>query len=532
MKKSYFGAVCISASAFLLIYSSTAVGYKFYSDDTNDVGQCGACHTGFRDNNNYFSNAENAFWGESLHDAHLDNTDVDSSCDNCHGGADITTQRMVNLSSSGNAKDGVNAIACMGCHGRLEDGPGQIGDGLRAHHMGADGYLNWPGGIPGGLTCAQCHGTDTTPASESTAPPWYASVTNTSINMTMDPCSADGEEDFSSNGEGLDNDGDGAYDTLDGDCSLAVPTPGDFDFDGMADIMWRNATSGQVYFWQMNGPEITSSASVATPSTPNWEIVGTGDYNGDNKADIMWRNSVSRQVYYWQMDGSTITSSSRVATPSSDNWQVIGSGDYDGDGNDDIMWRHIGVGGSGEIYFWKMNGSMIMSSASVSFLTDLNWKAVGSGDYDGDTRSDLMWRHDLTGQVYYWRMNGSTILSSDAVATPADLKWRVVGNADYDGDGSDDLMWRNIGVGGTGKVYYWRMDGSTILSSARVSIVSDLDWSVVGDGDYDGDGNGDMLWLHGTNGQIYYWQQDGFTTLDPSPVSTLSDLDWEVVYTR
>ena len=304
---------------------------------------------------------------------------------------------------------------------------------------------------------------------------------------------------------------------------------GDGNGDGRADILWRHATSGQVYYWQMNGPEITSSSSVATPSTLAWKIVGTGDYNGDNKADIMWRNSVSRQVYYWQMDGAVITSSSSVATPTDSHWQVIGSGDYDGDGNSDLMWRHMGVGGSGEIYFWRLNGSTIMSSALVARLTDLDWKAVGSGDYDGDTKDDLMWRHELTGQVYYWRMNGSTIMSSAAVARPSDLKWHVVGSGDYNGDTKDDLMLRNIGVGGSGKVYYWQMDGATITSSSRVSIVSDLNWTVVGDGDYNGDGNADMLWLHGTSGQIYYWQQDGHVTVDPSPVSTLTDLDWEVV---
>jgi len=345
----------------------------------------------------------------------------------------------------------------------------------------------------------------------------------------LDPCDGS-EENFSSNSVSLDNDGDGFTDSADSDCP--APTPGDFDFDGMADIMWRHAVTGEVYFWQMNGPEITSSSSVTAPSTPDWVIVGTGDYNGDSKADLLWRNSVSRQVYYWQMDGAIITSSSRIATLAVDNWQVIGSGDYDGDGNSDIMWRHVGVGGSGEIYYWRMDGPTILSSSRVAFLTDLDWRAVGSGDYDGDGNADLMWRHDLTGLVYYWRMNGSTIMSSAKVAQPSDLNWRVVGNGDYNGDGMDDLMWRNIGVGGSGKVYYWQMNGSSITSSSRVSIVSDLNWKVVGDGDYDGDGNAGMLWLHGTNGQIYYWRQDGATTVDPSGVATLSDLNWEVVYSE
>ena len=213
----------IAAAALLFSYTES-FAYQFWSDDVDDVGQCAACHGAFR-SGTYFSVGENISWGDHLHAVHLDNTDVESSpngaCDSCHDGAG-TSGRKVNLQSSVNANDGVNAIACMGCHGRLEDEAANIGAGLRAHHMGADAYLNWPGGIPGFVTCAQCHPGDPTPVGESTAPPWYASITNTSIMMTMNPCGLDGEEDFSSNGEGLDNDGDGDYDSADSDCGPAA----------------------------------------------------------------------------------------------------------------------------------------------------------------------------------------------------------------------------------------------------------------------------------------------------------------------
>ena len=527
MRGLYIRAACFSAMVILSISSTDSVAFPTYSSN-GETGNCADCHGDFN-GANYTSNSDDSPWGDDLmggHRSFIDDTGNDE-CDVCLSGPNKSPV-LLNLSDLAEKPNG-----CVGCHGREEDitandgtfggvGPGR-GDGLRARHMGADGYVNWPGGIPGGLTCAFCHSADTTPVGEDVLPFNY-SVAGTIGN----PCT--GEAVFGLTG--LDNDGDGAYDTADTDCSPAVPTPGDFDFDGKADIVWRHAMTEQVYFWQMNGPEIASSSSVATPSTLNWEIAGTGDYNGDNKADILWRNSVTRQVYYWQMDGSTITSSSSVATPSDSHWQVIGGGDYDGDQKSDIMWRHSGVGGTGQIYYWKMDGSTIMSSAPVAVLADLDWKVVGSGDYDGDTKSDIMWRHELTGQVYYWRMNGSTITSSAKVATPPDLKWRVVGNGDYNGDTKDDLLWRNIGVGGTGKVYYWQMDGATITSSSRVSIVSDLDWKVVGDGDYNGDSKADVLWLHGTTGQIFYWQQDGATTVAPSGVSTLSDLNWEVVYTE
>ena len=115
--------VILLTIAALAGWVPTANAYQFYSNATNDQGGCGQCHTGFRDNTDYISNAEATAWGLSLHNAHLDNTDIETSCDNCHGGSTPpgSPARKVNLSNSGNAKDGVNAISCSGCHGRFED---------------------------------------------------------------------------------------------------------------------------------------------------------------------------------------------------------------------------------------------------------------------------------------------------------------------------------------------------------------------------------------------------------------------------
>ena len=249
--------LCAGLAFLLLVYAPPSSAFNNWSDGVSDTGQCADCHGAFNKGPNYTSNSEGVSWNALLHDVHLNNTTITSnpngSCDNCHGGTG-TSGRQVDLNNSGNAKDGVNAIGCMGCHGRLADnsGDGQIGDGLRAHHMGSDAYLNWPGGIPGfGLTCAQCHGSDTTPVSESTLPAWYASVTNELVSLTMNPCNASDEENLAGLPQGLDNDGDQAYDAADWECSL----PGDSDGDGNSDILWRNSANGQNALWPAAGAD-------------------------------------------------------------------------------------------------------------------------------------------------------------------------------------------------------------------------------------------------------------------------------------
>jgi hypothetical protein len=238
MKKFVVPGVCIMVLVAIAAWAPDAQAFKFYSDNVNDVGQCAQCHTGFRQDSDYVSQAEGSLlWGgKSLHQAHLDNTDVDASCDNCHGGADITAVRMVNLSSSGTGAGTAPAISCSGCHGRLEDentvtenGTGW-GAGLRQHHNGAGVGL-----------CLTCHA-DSDPAAfttagEDTMPPYYAFVTNGRVNTTMEPCSMTDTEYLEGLTIGLDNDGDGVYDMADPDCSGVVETPGESSAIGLQPLL-------------------------------------------------------------------------------------------------------------------------------------------------------------------------------------------------------------------------------------------------------------------------------------------------------
>ena len=97
-------------------------------------------------------------------------------------------------------------------------------------------------------------------------------------------------------------------------------------------------------------------------------------------------------------------------------------GDFNGDGKADLLWRHAQ---SGEVQVWLMNGAAITASGSPFTVPDPDWKIVGVGDLDGDGKADVLWRHAVTGQVYVWLMNGLSISSSGSPASVPDLDWSV-----------------------------------------------------------------------------------------------------------
>ncbi|MHC4433549.1 MAG: multiheme c-type cytochrome, partial [Planctomycetota bacterium] len=181
-KQTIFRVILSSFFALVMaIAIPEAQAFNFYSDlnsgGSSSTGGCADCHTAFRKGGTYTSQAEGVSWGDTLHNVHLNNTDIGSNCGNCHFGAN-TNGRGMNLSSSQFGPGSAPALACMGCHGRLADanalGPNGNGwgAGLRQHHN-SNGV-----GI-----CLTCH-LDADPgnftvAGEDTMPEYYPNVTNT-----------------------------------------------------------------------------------------------------------------------------------------------------------------------------------------------------------------------------------------------------------------------------------------------------------------------------------------------------------------
>jgi hypothetical protein len=251
------------------------------------------------------------------------------------------------------------------------------------------------------------------------------------------------------------------------------------------------------------------------------------------------------------------------------DWEIATAGDFNGDGNTDILWRNYGTGTySGWNCIWYMNGKDIIGYGYPERVLDLDWRIVGAGDFNGDGNLDILWRNYGAGEYggwnCLWYMDGEVITGygQGAVGILAygypervlDVDWAIAATSDFDGDGNLDILWRNQGTGEYGGWNcLWYMDGEVITGYGQGAVgilaygyperVSDLGWEIAGAGDFNGDGNMDILWRNYGAGTysgwncIWYMNGEVITGYGQGAVGIIGydyptkmpDLNWRIV---
>jgi len=192
-------------------------------------------------------------------------------------------------------------------------------------------------------------------------------------------------------------------------------------------------------------------------------------------------------------------------------------GDFDGDGRSDYLWRNAAAGTNA---LWLANGATHTNLAAASMDPAMAPGAIG--DFDGDGRADIFWRNGTTGANALWLMNGATS-TSFTLNTIADRNWQVVASGDYDGDGKADIFWRNAVTGANA---IWFMNGGS-ATNAAVTAIADTTWRVVACGDFNADGKADLFWRNASTGANAVWMMNGATATNYA-MTQIADLTWSV----
>jgi uncharacterized membrane protein len=262
--------------------------------------------------------------------------------------------------------------------------------------------------------------------------------------------------------------GGGAITNTPFDANWQAVATGDFNGDGMTDIAYRRISDGLTELQFLNGTAAIGGGVIANnPFDNTWDVVGAADFNGDGDSDLVYQHRSDNLVEIQFLNGnSAIGGGAIINNPFGPSWNVVAIGDFNKDGKADLVWQQQG-GGVAEIQF--LNGIMPIGGGMITNNPfGAGWDVVGSGDFNGDGKADLFWEHQGDHLVEVQFLDGTTAIGGGLIAgNPFGSDWSVVGTGDFNGDGLTDLAYRRVNDGVT-EVQF--LHGTTPIGGGIVSL--------------------------------------------------------------
>lgn len=307
----------------------------------------------------------------------------------------------------------------------------------------------------------------------------------------------------------------------------------DFDGNGTADLIVRDCISGtnpnavSAYFSTVgDGAPAYNEDDITTYNMNGWSSVGFGDFDGDGDSDLLWSNDSTGTFGLWLMDTSLYPATPYVATAMAGTmvgFTPIGTGDFDGNGTTDILYQDNATSGTEMWLMSNVTPGVYTQRSVYGSSPGADWLLRGIGDLDNDGDADILWQRSTTaasnpGAVACWLIDTS-IPSPAAPYVPTAIYssgipgWQIYGLCDWDADGDDDVIWKRDSIGNMATWELTGLSGGVLTyTPALITAFRTAGWDVIGFGDYNGDTHVDLMWKSQAAGTLAYWAM----TSDPA----------------
>ena len=264
------------------------------------------------------------------------------------------------------------------------------------------------------------------------------------------------------------------------------------------------------------------SGDVLSVTVGSSSILSTarGDRDGNGVSDVMFVWTGNNYMHGYWMNGSSEWWSANAPVVSSD-WDNLGSYDMSGDGRADaVMVGNVVVNGKKGAYIgYYQDGNDATGWVNIGYLdnsSNIAWKnCVGS--LTGGAANSIVWYAPELYALGAWTDGTNEWVSLSGSFGGDD--WSLVGCGDFDGDGKDSVLMSCRG----GQIFYSAdLNGAT----AQMGSLNWSGWDVRAIGDFAGDGRDDVVLFHQASGTMVMLKNgnaDNYAT-----IGQLDPADWFV----
>ncbi|MCB5273873.1 Lysozyme M1 [Arthrobacter sp. SO5] len=304
--------------------------------------------------------------------------------------------------------------------------------------------------------------------------------------------------------------------------------PGDFDGDGMPDLIQRGP-DGTLWFYRGDGRgNFDAGRKIGDFGWDVYDrVLGVSDFNGDGKNDLLARK-IDGSLWFYAGTG-TVSGSSvgyRGGIKVGDfGWDafdsIVGVGDFDGDGKPDLLTRHP----NGDLYLYAGTAT---GKPGPSRKIDFGWQVfdqlIAIKDFNGDGTNDLAARKPDGTIWLYSNAGNATLVNGRRIGTGWGIYDGIVGAGDANGDSMADL----VASDPTGALFFYAGTAMRDLGFEGAQRIGDFGWdafdTIVGTRDFNGDGKADLL-ARKPDGTLWFYAGSG--TGGYGPGRRIGDFGWD-----